>query len=446
MWAKLQLKTIFVSTLVALFVVGSWLNLCGVWIEFPLMVNRLPEKWALPATMGLVSNLANIGVIIIALIRRLSRGGVTYEIPVNICILTTGTIVLIVLAFVWHKTTTINGSPHSSYLMGFSLTLALVDCTSSVTFLPFLDRYEPIYMNAYFIGEALSNLLPALLGIAQGVGKTSCIDDGNGTLTPYDTPPRFSVQTYFLALSVIMLGSLLSFVTLCVIRMGRKQEKNSIDFSHTKNDSPVVELSTVEKTATNLEPVELKGPLESENRMTRKEFWISEHGIYLFLCFWTSILIIGATPSIQSYSLYPYSIEVYHYTIIACQFAYPLMSLLGVFVPKLPSRYLYVLTVIGTGLFGYTFLAAKLSPCSPLVDQFIGKLVISTSWFLKYCILFFIRILVGNYFRHKSGHRGLFWFGFLTQIGSLIGAVVIYLFTDHLKLFEQREVCLSYSC
>ncbi|CAF4986085.1 unnamed protein product, partial [Rotaria socialis] len=192
--------------------------------------------------------------------------------------------------------------------------------------------------------------------------------------------------------------------------------------------------------------VELKGPLESENRMTRKEFWISEHGIYLFLCFWTSILIIGATPSIQSYSLYPYSIEVYHYTIIACQFAYPLMSLLGVFVPKLPSRYLYVLTVIGTGLFGYTFLAAKLSPCSPLVDQFIGKLVISTSWFLKYCILFFIRILVGNYFRHKSGHRGLFWFGFLTQIGSLIGAVVIYLFTDHLKLFEQREVCLSYSC
>ena len=220
-------STIFVSILVVLFVVGSWLNLSGVWIEFPLIVDQLPEGWGLPARMGLISNLANIGVVIVAVIRRFSHGRVAYEIPVNIFILTTGTVVLVILAFVWHKTTTINGTQHSTYLMGFSLSLSLVDCTSSVTFLPFLDRYEPVYLNAYFFGEALSSLFPALLGIAQGVGETSCIKNANGTLVEYNSPPRFSVRIYFLALAVIMLASLLSFITLCMIQTGRRKDRTS---------------------------------------------------------------------------------------------------------------------------------------------------------------------------------------------------------------------------
>lgn len=229
MWIRPKCSTVFVSTLIVLFVVGSWLNLNGVWIEFPLIVDELPEGWRLPATMGLVSNLANIGVLIIALIRRFSKGRVTYEIPVNILILTTGTVVLVILAFLWHKTTMINGNPHSTYLMGLSLTLSFVDCTSSVTFLPFIDRYEPMYINAYFVGEALSSLLPALLGLAQGVGKTSCIDNGNGTLIEYNSPARFSVRIYFLALAFIMLASLVSFIILCLTRLGRRKDRVSVD-------------------------------------------------------------------------------------------------------------------------------------------------------------------------------------------------------------------------
>lgn len=234
MWIRPKCSTVFVSTLIVMFIIGSWLNLNGVWIEFPLIVDQLPEGWRLPATMGLVSNLANIGVLIIAVIRRFSKGRVTYEIPVNIIILTTGTIVLVILAFFWHKTAIINGTPRSTYLMGLSLTLAFVDCTSSVTFLPFLDRYEAMYINAYFVGEALSSLLPALLGLAQGVGKTSCIDNGNGTLVEYTSPARFSVRVYFLALAVMMLASLVSFIILCLTRLGRRRNQTSIDSSNLK--------------------------------------------------------------------------------------------------------------------------------------------------------------------------------------------------------------------
>lgn len=234
MWIRPKCSTVFVSTLIVLFIIGSWLNLNGVWIEFPLIVDQLPEGWRLPATMGLVSNLANIGVLIIAIIRRFSKGRVTYEVPVNILILTTGTVVLVILAFLWHKTTIIKGTPHSTYLMGLSLTLSFVDCTSSVTFLPFLNRYEPMYINAYFVGEALSSLFPALLGLVQGVGKTSCIDNGNGTLVEYTSPARFSVRIYFLALAVIMLASLVSFIILCLTRLGRRKDKVSIDSSNLK--------------------------------------------------------------------------------------------------------------------------------------------------------------------------------------------------------------------
>lgn len=122
------------------------------------------------------------------------------------------------------------------------------------------------------------------------------------------------------------------------------------------------------------------------------------------------------------------------------------MSLLGVVIPTLRPRFLYILTVIGTALFAYTFIAAKLSPCSPLVGKLIGRLIISFCWVLKYCVLYFIRVLLGNYFRRTSGHRGLFWFGVLTQIGSLIGAVIIYVLTEPLQLFEERKICGSYSC
>ena len=122
------------------------------------------------------------------------------------------------------------------------------------------------------------------------------------------------------------------------------------------------------------------------------------------------------------------------------------MSLLGAFIPKIRARFMYLLTLIGTGLFVYAFMAAKLSPCSPLVDRLSGRVIIGLVWVAKYCVLYYIRVLLGIYFREKSGHRGLFWFGILTQIGSLIGAVAIYIFTEHFFWFHERKICVNYLC
>ena len=54
--------------------------------------------------------------------------------------------------------------------------LALVDCTSSVTFLPFMSRLPTYYLTTFFVGEGLSGLLPALVALAQGSGLTTCVN------------------------------------------------------------------------------------------------------------------------------------------------------------------------------------------------------------------------------------------------------------------------------
>ncbi|CAF1199459.1 unnamed protein product [Rotaria sordida] len=81
-------------------------------------------------------------------------------------------------------------------------------------------------------------------------------------------------------------------------------------------------------------------------RMTYKQFWFSIHGSYLMMIFLASLFNIGAAPSLQTFSLYPYSIDVYHKTIIACQFSGPLMLLIAIFLKRTPTIVLYILTII----------------------------------------------------------------------------------------------------
>lgn len=42
--------------------------------------------------------------------------------------------------------------------------------------------------------------------------------------------------------------------------------------------------------------------------------------VYLLIVLWTSILLIGCLPSINSYSLNPYGAATFHYVIILCKF------------------------------------------------------------------------------------------------------------------------------
>ncbi|CAF1370264.1 unnamed protein product, partial [Didymodactylos carnosus] len=447
-------KSVFIYICVVCFGIGTWLDLNGVWIQIPLIVDKVPEGWEFSAYLGLMSNLANIGPLSVVLLRRSINKSTAYEVPANFSILTVGVVALLALSFLWDKSAYFLKQRRSIWMLVLCFWLAVVDCTSSVTFAPFMSRYQPLYLNGLFTGEGLSSLLPALLAIIQGVGgESKCVqqlvwnETTNQTVNitvKEPTSPRFTVRTYFLCITALMCLSFVSFIILVLTKTG----KHKTPGSHTQktNDHVSEKRQPNEQNGTTNQSLSNKNEDWKLDTQQPPHFWYSEHGLFLICIFWISFVLLGCIPSINTYSLYPYGIKTFHWTIILCQFTYPLLSLFVTVTPQMPPRGCYVLTAIGSLFSIYIFVTAVTSPCSPLVDKPIGKIIISTVWILVYLIFYYVRIVLGNHFRLLTGHRGLFWYGAFTQLGAFTGAILIYILVIATKVFREREVCVTYDC
>ncbi|KAI5633240.1 glutamate receptor 1-like [Phthorimaea operculella] len=155
----------------ALFVcwgLGTWLGVNGLYVQLPLLVERLPEGWALPASMALAVQLANIGLLVYAALRRLRPRA--SDSPYICALLGIGTTALIINAFVYSRTTPLAGSQRSLAFLALTFFAALVGCTSSVLFYPYLRHFRDVYLATYLVGEGLSGFVPSVLALVQGVG------------------------------------------------------------------------------------------------------------------------------------------------------------------------------------------------------------------------------------------------------------------------------------
>lgn len=102
--------------------------------------------------------------------------------------------------------------------------LSLVDCTSSVLFLPYMASFRAVYLNSYLVGEGLSGLVPAIFALVQGVGgNPECrevirVNETTGeeeTVTEaVSDDPRFSVEVFFGLLLVMMVLSAAAFAAI----------------------------------------------------------------------------------------------------------------------------------------------------------------------------------------------------------------------------------------
>ena len=116
-----------------LFGIGSWITITGFWAELPLLIQSLPEKWTLSSQLTVAIQLANIGPVIYWICRRFK---LCSEIPPTHVQFVIGVISCLVLIFLWDTTVSLNGDDHSLPLMIAAFGLSILDCTSSVTFLP----------------------------------------------------------------------------------------------------------------------------------------------------------------------------------------------------------------------------------------------------------------------------------------------------------------------
>ncbi|XP_019485774.1 PREDICTED: solute carrier family 52, riboflavin transporter, member 2 isoform X3 [Hipposideros armiger] len=67
-------RLVLTHLLVALFGMGSWAAVNGIWVELPVVVKDLPESWSLPSYLSVLVALGNLGLLVVTLWRRLAPG------------------------------------------------------------------------------------------------------------------------------------------------------------------------------------------------------------------------------------------------------------------------------------------------------------------------------------------------------------------------------------
>ena len=50
----LRNRVVLVDLLAVLFGISSWISINGLWVELPLLVQNLPEGWALPSYLSII--------------------------------------------------------------------------------------------------------------------------------------------------------------------------------------------------------------------------------------------------------------------------------------------------------------------------------------------------------------------------------------------------------
>ncbi|KAG8567220.1 hypothetical protein GDO81_013543 [Engystomops pustulosus] len=443
--------------LACIFGTGAWVAINGLWVELPLIVNDLPEGWYLPSYLTILIQMANIGPLFVTIMHKVKPGWLK-EIIVIYTILILGIIALFLLAFFWKETTWIAGQLHSTGFLILTFFLSVVDCTSSVTFLPFMMQLQPKYITTYFIGEGLSGLIPGLLSLIQGVGMIKCVNvtqNENETLawlnatddyhivTQY-LPANFSVQIFLFLLSIMMVFCLVAFFFLT-----RQSQKDSSSTSLLQSMVTLNSYSTNDLSC-NTGPSDQSKSTEdiihnSETSSDNKVNYSWGHYVLIyFLTGWVNALTNGVLPSIQTYSCMPYGNLAYHLSAALGSMANPLACLIAMFLPSRSLMFLVLLSVVGTGFGAYNMMTAVMSPCPILQNSHWGIVLIVISWVLFIGTLSYVKVMIGIILRSKS-HSALVWCGAAVQLGSMIGALVMFPLVNVYGFFRSADLC-NMSC
>ncbi|CAF4369391.1 unnamed protein product, partial [Rotaria sordida] len=124
----------------------------------------------------------------------------------------------------------------------------------------------------------------------------------------------------------------------------------------------------------------------------------------------------------------------------------PLSVLIGLFIRSI-LKYIsiFILFTFATCVSLYVIIVAFLSPCPPFHDTTGGAILVISCYFLTYLVFYYIRLVIGNRVRQEyQNHSGLFWLGAASQMGSLLGAIPMYLLINIYNKFKSRNACQVY--
>lgn len=463
-----------VYILVALFGIGSWIDINGLWVELPVIVPHLPEGWKLPSYLSIIIQVANIGPLFVTCMYIFCKKKMNERMAVYL-VLGIGAVACLLLSFFWKETVFFAGEMRSMALLVLQFFLALTDCTTSVLFLPFMSSFKAEYITAYYIGEGLSGLIPSVVALGQGVGQLTCanVSQTNSTTneTSYSIQPiyhdaKFSVEEFFYFLFGMLVVSILSFTILNYVPYCKKEKvKHQDDYeevsesSNKTNVASSYELYNGETTQSS-DTFSNPSALNSRSHLVKrnKELAVNSNTVevstvyfreaissqqfilLIFITGWVNCITNGALPSLQTYSTLPYGNDAYHLSATLSNIANPLACFVAFFVTAKTSLTISILTLLGTALSGYITFTAVESPNPVLHNSRAGSAIVVTAWVLNTFLMSYVKVSIAALFR-QEGKKALLWVGGISQVGSAIGALVTFLLVNVYNVFVSAPVC-----
>jgi len=402
---------------VCFFGIGSWIALNGIWVELPNLIHETPEGWKLASYLSVICQLGNVGMLLYLFLRRYIDNNKLQHYTILI-ITTFGGVALILLSAFWNETTFIFGTERSLALIILVFVVSICDCTSSVTFLPFMVILPGIYLSPLYVGESLSGLLPGLVALAQGTYKTNNITSPKQNEISYKDGMNFSQEIFFLLLAFLMFLSPLSYLLIKYLPSIKKLHILHLNFGgHNEEASFLVNESDITDSSCE----------ETVNVNTKLRL--------LFIMLLLNVLQNGVLTSISSYSYAPYGNVTYHLAATLGAIFAALSSFLYLWLPTKSTKVVYLLSVCYFALAVLIFSAALKSPNPWLKSKTIGRILavlvsIITSSLVSYTKLTIASMMM-NY-----GDNYLLYSGIAIQIGGFLGAVVMFPIVNFTHVFK----------
>ncbi|GAB1598098.1 solute carrier family 52, riboflavin transporter, member 3-A-like [Argonauta hians] len=472
-------NALIVHILLCVFGIGSWIAVNGIWVELPILVQHLPEKWDLPSYLSVVIQLANIGPISYTLVSVFFPNSLN-EKKVIFSLLVVGSLACVLLSFFWDTVTIIAGKQHSSALLVLEFFIATVDCTSSVAFFPFVANFQAKYLISYFIGEGLSGLLPSFVALGQGTKNIECVNTSmtnaeNVTvykLVAHSIPPNFPVRDFFLFLFTMMLLSAISFLLLnklsiCKKEMAINEEgficKDTKVVTSQSQETTTLELNDRDSFVSPCDCQEINTSGESVDHLYRSsnnkiENTDSEHNnivytstkpislsLFIYLIFLTALLNAlsnGILPAIQSYACLPYGNHPYFLSVLLNIMANPVTCFVAYFLPSSNIIAISVTTILGLIFASYELTLAALSPNPYFKNEDYGSVILILTWCLVAVFITYSKLSIATIFR-LQGKKGMYWYGAISQAGSAVGSIIMFILVNVLHLFISADACAN---
>lgn len=148
-------------------------------------------------------------------------------------------------------------------------------------------------------------------------------------------------------------------------------------------------------------------------------------------------------PGIQSYSCLPYGNTAYHLAVTLSSMANPIACFVAFYVSSsVVKRTLPLIVSLGSVCAAYIIATAVLSPEPPLQDSTAGKVLIVFVWIAFTALFSYSRACIASILRNTTtGHKSLFFCGIFTQIGSTMGAVLMFVLLNTTQIFNAYYPC-----